>query len=282
MCIKEIRRITLILGLIGLVVIAIYSVKILSMGFDVTECDKMSPVPVSENPSPAYRTLNFDKKRAISIGKYGFRKKIIVDEPCIITQSIGGPKKSNAYFGIFKDEKLENPIEIVDFQWLYKDASFEEGEADKPLYDEKRDGIIVLQPGTYYAGIYSTSPFADFEASYVSSYCPLNQDAVIKEKEAVNFYCIKEDQVNKLRIIPDQDGIIRIKTDIYNEGILTIFDGKGERIAHCAADASSKQPIKIYLRVNKGEEYSMYISDLLSGKESDDMYLYSVRYHYVR
>lgn len=278
---KEKKGVVIVLALIVLIVITIYSIKIISIGFDVPECDKMSPVTVSEFSTPDSMTLDFSKKKAISIRKYGYRKKITVEEPCIITQSVSGPKTSNAYFGIFKDKELKEPVEIVDFTWLYKDDAYEEGEVDEKPYDKARDGIIVLQPGTYYAGIYSTSPFADFEALYESTYCPLNEDAVMEEGEAVNFYCIEAGQVNMLRIKPAKDGKILIKTNIFHKGALDILDDGGRQLAHHVADPSSDQPMKVYLNVNKGKNYVVKISGLPPAKEIIDLFVYAIKYRYV-
>lgn len=278
---KEKKGLAIVLGLIALVVITIYGIKIISIGFDVSECDKMTPYAVSEFTSPDTVTLDFSKKKAISIGKYGYRKKIIVEEPCIITQSVSGPKTGNAYFGIFKDKKLEDPVEIVDFTWIYKDGPYEEGEVDEKPYDKERDGIVALQPGTYYAGIYSTSPFADFEALYTSAYCPLNEHAVMKEGQDVNFYCLEADQINTLKIKPSKDGKILISTNIFFNGALDIFNNKGRQIAHHVADPESDQPMTVYLNVNKGKNYDVKISGLYPGKEVFSMYLYSVKYRYI-
>lgn len=279
---KEKKGIAIVLGLIALIVITIYSIKILSMSFDVPECDKLTPIPAEGTSSPDIMRLNFNEKTVITFGKYGFRKKIVVEEPCIIIQDASGPKTDHAYFGIFEDEELNNPIEIVDFTWLYKDGAFEEGEMDEKPYDENRDGIIVLQPGTYYAAIYSTSPFDDFEALYASSYCPLNLNVTMEEGKTVNFYCIKDDQVNTLKIQADREGRIRIATNLISEGILEIFDDKGIRIARHETDVNGDQRVSAYLDVKKGHQYEVKISELPPEKEPYLMFLYTVKYQYIR
>lgn len=279
---KEKKGVAIVLGLIALIVITIYGIKILSMGFDVSECDQLAPIPAEKSSSSDYLELDLDAKTVITLGKYGFRKKITVEEPCIITQSVGGPYTSHAYFGIFEDEALDRPVEIVDFTWLYKDGPFEEGETDEIPYDKNRDGIIVLQPGIYYAAVYSTSPFDDSDVSYKSYYCPLNLNVTMEEGKAVNFYCIKDDQVNKLKIQADRDGRIRIATNLISEGLLEIFDDKGTRIARHETDDDRDQRVSAYLDVKKGQYYEVKISELPPGKEPEYMFLYTVKYQYIR
>ena len=79
------------------------------------------------------------------------------------------------------------PIPIMVFtetsSQLYRDGDFEEGKTDTVPYDEKKDGIVILEPGTYYAAVYTPSFFEDFEASYLSYICPLNQQGELRENE---------------------------------------------------------------------------------------------------
>ncbi len=246
---------------------------------ETPDCELMKPLPAETLAH--FRELDFSDKTRLSPNKFGFRKKLVIREDSIVTQEVGGPSKANSYYGIYRDEELKDPVEVVDFTWLYRDGDFEEGKTETVPYDEKKDGIIVLEPGTYYAAVYTESLFEDFTASYLSYICPLNERSELNENEVKKFYVIKEDQKNTFEIKSNKKGKVRIKTNIFNQGTVSIYDENIVLLCKKSGRKTSDKPVTAVFPVGKGESYYVEIENGEISTDAFEMYLYKIQYTYI-
>lgn len=242
-------------------------------------CKLLEPLPAETLAH--YRDLDFSDKTRLSPNKFGFRRKLVISEDSIVIQQVGGPSNSNAYYGIYRDEELKEPVEAADFAWLYRDGDFEEGKTDTVPYDEKKDGIVVLEPGTYYAAVYTKSPFDDFEATYLSYICPLNEWCKLREDESKKFYVIKEGQKNTFEIRSKKEGKVRLKTNIYNQGTIKIYDGNRVLLDKKTARKNSEEPITVIFNAEKEQTYYVEIEDCEISTDAFMMYLYEIKYTFI-
>jgi len=249
---------------------------------ETPECELMKPLPVETDAH--YRELDFSDKTILSPNKYGFRKKLVIDEDSIVIQQVGGSpaySKTDTYYGIYRDEKLKEPIEEVDFMWQYRDGPFEEGLTDTIPYDEKKDGIVVLEPGTYYAAVYTKAVLEDFTASYLSYICPLNERSELGENEVKKFYVVKEDQKNTFTISPEKSGRVRVEIAPYNQGTVSIYDESRGLLCKKSVDEDSDEPLTVVFPVEKGQTYYAEIEDGIISTDSWFMDLYEIKYTYI-
>lgn len=243
------------------------------------DCALLKPLPAETFAH--FRELDFSDKTRLSPNKFGFRKKLVISEDSIVTQQAGGPPKKNAYYGIYRDEALKEPVEAVEFTWLYRDGDFEEGKTDTVPYDEKKDGIVVLAPGTYYAAVYTESIFEDFTASYLSYICPLNERSQWNENEVKKFYVIKEDQKNTFEISAKKDGKVRIKTNMFNQGTVSIFDESKALLCQKSGRKTSDKPVTVVFPAEKGQTYYVEIENGEISTDAFETYLYKIQYAYI-
>lgn len=93
----------IVLGLIALIVIAIYSIKILSMGFDVPECEKLAPILEKDIALLDSKELDFNEKTAITLGKYADSLYC----PLNLNVTMGEGKAVNFY--CIEDDQVNTP-----------------------------------------------------------------------------------------------------------------------------------------------------------------------------
>lgn len=146
---------------------------------------------------------------------------------------------------------------------------------------KKKDGIVILEPGTYYAAVYTKNPFDDFEANYLSYICPLNEQSKLRENEIKNFYVIKEGQKNTFEISIKEEGNVRIKINIFNQGTISIYDENRNLLNRETARKSSDKPITVILNVEKEHTCYAEIENCEISRDAFMMYLYEIKYAFI-
>ena len=58
--------------------------KVLSLSFDVPDCKSLEPQFIAGDST--FRHLGMSEKKRLAFRKYGFWKKIVVDDPTVVTQ----------------------------------------------------------------------------------------------------------------------------------------------------------------------------------------------------
>lgn len=276
---KEKKMVVLVSGVIALVLMAIFGIKMISMGFAVPDCKAMEPLPPETDTLNKH--LDFSDKTVIGWHKYGFRKKFVVKETAVLLMEAGGSSDS-AYFGVYQDENLKNPVEEVPFTWEGRNGLWEEGRGKYIPNDESKDGIVILQPGTYYTAVWTKKVFDDSEVSYLSYICPLNENCRLKEGEKVEFCSVKKGQTNTFEIRGKRKGRIQITADVYLRGTIKIYDNTRKLLFQQKVQDYSKRTLtKPVLDVEAGKMYSVEISQMEPLKNHHLINLFTIRYEYV-
>lgn len=271
------KKIFLSVFLICLTCVILYwAVSGISAQNKVKDCEAMTPVSAHKDAS--YIDLDFSEKERLSMTKYGFRKKIVLEEPSVIVQNAGGPPTSFAYFGVFRDDALRDPVEVVDFKWLYRDDDFEEGKVDEVPYDPEKDGIVSLEAGTYFAAVYTSNPFSSLEAGYKCQICPLNKDGKLQAGKKAYFYGLSEGQKNIFEIVPEKTGTVSVVSNIFNQGTMKLYDEAGNLLQETHADRNAAEGLDLKFAAEKDVRYLVEITELPIEKESFGMYLTWVKY----
>ena len=180
--------------------------------------------------------LDFAEKERISLGllgfhgKYGFRKELVVEKP--IAFSMGIPPDyhtENLRFGLYRDKDLTDPIDEADAGYNLKaDVKLEEG-AEYSDYPDFKIGIFsILEPGTYYAAVYSVSPFDKVNATYVSWFDVLDDDLTLEAGKSQYFYAIPGQTYEFPFTVADDEKIILETSGI--AGTLTLYDKDRETV----------------------------------------------------
>lgn len=174
------------------VVLAIAAVVLIFNRATALNHDGLAPVMKVDTYGEKEETdFSFAERAVISKGKYGFRKTLVFDKPVTISQEIIATAKlydSPIYYGIYRDSGLKDPVAEVDVSAsLHAEAAIEEG-ADVADYPEYVPVLrLNLEPGKYYAAIYTTEFFNmdhfKFCTSAEEEFVPPND---VKTKEIIS------------------------------------------------------------------------------------------------
>lgn len=197
---------------------------------DIPECELIAP---HERPVQGYREfpeksydevfdisspIDFSEKKHISKGKFGFRKKLVIEKQSIVTQYIPEDIEfKNIHYGIYKDNKLIEPIKEVKMKdVLDVILDIENGaslEYPEPL-------AVVLEPGTYYMGVYTTNSEDVFDISspkFESWKAVIDTELNLEENKWGYFFSADNKQKTFFKIQIPKAGIIKIKGDVNAE-----------------------------------------------------------------
>ncbi len=245
---------------------------------ETPDCRLMEPISVGKFSRA--EEIDFSNKTRISLRKFGFRKKIVVKEPSILLLEVSGGRKSG-YFGIYKDAELRKPVEEVPFTWESRNGGAEEGTAEYIPNNEGKDGIVILEPGTYYAAVYTKNPFDDYVVSYLTYVGPLNEKGMLWENKSKNFYVVKEGQKNTFKIISRKDGKVRIKTNLFNQGTVRVYDEHNVLLNKKDAVKNSHNPVTVTFNAEKGQTYYVEMENCEISNCVYNMYLHEIRYTFL-
>ena len=169
-------------------------------------------------------------KAMISQEKYGFRKTLIFDKPVMITQeliAISNLYDSPIYYGIYRDSGLKDPVAEVDVSAsLHADAAIEEG-ADAADYPEYVPVLrLNLEPGKYYAAIYTTEFFnMDHFKFYSSAGELLDQIELYAGKDAFWNYAENTEGDVSFKFVADRTGRGEMLFETFPQNsVLTLCD----------------------------------------------------------
>lgn len=158
--------------------------------------------------------LHFVVKKRISKGKYGFVEKFTVKERSIIECGCGvyikGDdqetlyKSLNLVIGIYEDRRCSKPV--------YEYRKLDAYEAEKAGKDDYEESIMtVIDPGTYYMGVYTTDKKDNYKVAIGSTYGYLYPKAPLVEGEEMLYYRGDHNQVNKFRIDAEKSGTVHFE-----------------------------------------------------------------------
>lgn len=215
-------------------------------------------------------TLNFAEKERISLGvlgfhgKYGFRKELVIEEPTAF--SMGIPPDFNMeyiHFGIYRDKGLTDPIDEADAGYNFNaNWHIEEG-ADLSDYPNYKTSLFsLLQPGTYYVAVYSTSPFEDkLVYAYESWYDVQDSDLTLKEGQYQYFYAEPGKEYEFPFTVADNAEIVLETFGV--AGTLTLYGTDGKTVIE-TLNIDAEQPYKESKKnftFEKGGTYCFRLTD---------------------
>lgn len=182
---------------------------------EVTDYELLSPVQAEvdfngwENDD---NVISLSDKQKIAYHKYGFRKKINITKPTVITLYAGGLfSLEHMYYGIYKDELLTAVVNEVDLGYNWKASGAIEEGAELEDYPKYQEMIIEpLEPGTYYIGVFTTKAGDDFDFTYRSQYCTQQEEYQLKENEEQYFFICKSVQETYFRIDAEDNQKVEI------------------------------------------------------------------------
>lgn len=162
----------------------------------VTECEALIPEVWSREKELAgmEKTLDFSMKQNLCKektpwgGKYGFRKKLVLDKTTVIELKIWEDLQYKHYFyGIYKDEALKQPVKELSME----DVLEWNTDAEMGIFREKYKNFSevireALEPGTYYLGIYTTEPKDEHKIRFVLWKSVVNTEISLTERKLRN------------------------------------------------------------------------------------------------
>lgn len=196
---KKIRRYVFITGLV-MMLIAVFSifnnhaVQQIEPN-SVTNCDKMIPKDIQTWESSyieGTERLSFTRKETFLHDKkkvYGFMTELEIDEPTMVTQYVADNiGMEHVKFGIYRDRNLEKPIDEADIGYNLKAWwDFEEGGNLEDYPDYKPYLRMALDPGTYYAAVFTTDKDDTFPLTYTSWSCAIKDEIALHDGKPEEF-----------------------------------------------------------------------------------------------
>lgn len=221
--------------------------KIISkISTDTKDCERLEPFDAGKSGSYDEVTLDFRQKTVISEGKFGFRRKLELKDKSLFRQ-YSYSDWNDMWYGVYRDSELTEPIEEVDT--TYNNRAFGEMEegADIKDYPNYKDGLIILlEPGTYYIGIFTSDPRSTYPVTYTSELLPINKEERLMEGSKSSYQVIPGEQAVYRRIDADRTGKISVR-----------IDTSGDTLQLCN---SSKKPISGVKKPEKNNGYNAVFS----------------------
>lgn len=207
----------------------------------VSQCEALAPLESPQMLSndrsakfDKYTKLDFNDKKRIDYGKYGFRKKIELKEKTIIAQGVSEDLQlEDLFYGIYTDSELKSPVfEVSMEKMLEASHDIEMGASIEDYPDYAPYQERVLEPGTYYLAAYSTNPREKNTALYECRQGVVNTELSLKEGVWGFFFSTGRAQKTYFKIHVAEPGMISVERDFWK----VTYD-----IRLCDAD---KKPLK--------------------------------------
>lgn len=98
-------------------------------------------------------------------------------------------------------------------------GEMEEG-ADLKDYPNYKGGLIILlEPGTYYIGIFTSDPRSTYSVTYTSEMLPINKEERLTEGSKSSYQIGLGEQIVDRLISAEKTGRIRVRTDSYCDSL---------------------------------------------------------------
>jgi len=284
-----------ILGILGYRAFGriIYNVQAGKVSTDNTYCKEMAPIKVTlsnDTFNPKGRpevTLDFKDKSVLADGKFGYWYELNLKNKTIITQRMDDTP--TYFYGIYRDKSLADPVYQVDEDRNIEAWTAVEENGDTELAASYRYGLrTVLEPGTYYAAVFTTNPDDESVIKYESWYSQLKDEYLLSENDYTGFAVADNKQNTYFKIIAEQAGTVSI-----DFGLQTIpctvwlcdadKDVIGEAELSPVPKKYNKQQ-KAMLKIDKPGTFYVKVSDYDLGRDEDGdsykLYLDRIRYSY--
>ena len=211
--------------------------------------------------------LNFQEKqqqtKSTIPGKFGFRRELIIEKPTAFMQHMPvDSNMENIRFGIYKDKTLEEPIEEADAGYNFNASWHMEEGAELSEYPEYKTNIqVILQPGTYYAAVYTTDKSDEGVFLYSSWYDVLDSDLTLEAEKYQYFYAEPGKEYEFPFTVDDNSEIVLETAGI--AGTLKLYDTDGKTVLE-TLQIDANQPYKESKKLfsfEKGGTYCFRLTD---------------------
>ena len=240
-------------------------------GREVSECDQLIPWDAPRiHPDERglmlepVQELDFAERERIMYGKYGFRRKIELKEKTIVEQHISADYyNEDLFFGIYRDALLNEEIEEICVKKGLENSSASELGLPEPYPGYSEFVEVILEPGTYYLGVYSTNPREDCTAVYESRWATVDTELPLKEGEWSYFFSAGGDNYVYFRIEEEKAGLITIERDFYSfDYDVWLCDAEKKPICKAEPDPDSgkKSFRRSMVRLPKAGTYYLRVS----------------------
>ena len=211
--------------------------------------------------------LNFQEKQQLTKstipGKFGFRRELIIEKPTAFMKHMPvDSNMENIRFGIYKDKTLEEPIEEADAGYNFNASWHMEEGAELSEYPEYKTNIqVILQPGTYYAAVYTTDKSDEGVFLYSSWYDVLDSDLTLEAEKYQYFYAEPGKEYEFPFTVDDNSEIVLETAGI--AGRLNLYDTDGKTVLE-TLQIDANQPYKESKKLfsfEKGGTYCFRLTD---------------------
>lgn len=277
---KKSKRIILIL--LAAAVTLIF-VLILSFGSSSEFADMVMPERIIFNSQSEEEPKNIDmsEKGFITLGKYGFVRKLEIQEKTALTQRIYDDElPANAImYGVYRDRKLNDPVDEVDVAYNMKaDIAIDNGEDESEFKKYKYMVSTVLDPGVYYVAVYTKRFWDSFSLSYESQWAVIEGEINLTEGEERIYYGSgTHDTEVYCRIKAPRDGIIQVTSHYFAQ--LQFFDKNHQTLSEIIEPVRNKRT-KGEISVQKDQIYYAKVSHP-AGDETSNIRWWIIKYAYI-
>ena len=280
---KKGKRITL--ALVGAAAVFSFAV-IMSFGSGEKYADAIMPEDIACDEDTIQergggKDIDMSKKSFITLGKYGFVKEYKVKEKTVLTQRIfNDDLPSNALmYGVYKDRKLNDPVDEVDVRYNIKaNTAIENGEDASKFKKHTYMVNAVLEPGTYYIAVYTKRFWDSYSLSYESQCAIAEEEIVLTEgRERVYYGSGSRRTEVRCKIMASRDGTIKV-TSNYFAG-LQFFDKNHQPLCD-RIEPSRDVRTKGELAVSKDQIYYVKVFHPV-GYEDCEIRGWIIQYEYV-
>lgn len=233
--------------------------------------DSIKLTPNNEADRQSYEDgevkLNFQEKQQLTKstipGKFGFRRELIIEKPTAFMQHMPvDSNMENIRFGIYKDKTLEEPIEEADAGYNFNASWHMEEGAELSEYPEYKTNIqVILQPGIYYAAVYTTDKSDEGVFLYSSWYDVLDSDLTLEAEKYQYFYAEPGKEYEFPFTVDDNSEIVLETAGI--AGTLKLYDTDGKTVLE-TLEIEANQPYKAskkHFSFEKGGSYCFRLTD---------------------
>ncbi len=232
-----IKRALILFVIVGAACLTVYLNK---MAEAKEENRHLTPQLIEEGSSVDSVLIPMEKKQRLSggflstQGKFGFRKRIVIKESSVLAVSLEqsgiGPVPKGCRYGVYRDIRLNDPLDEIDFEYAAKmENDLEEHSVKNPeqKYPKYRQLIqLRLEPGTYYIAFFSDDPSADGYVLYCSTYRVLPEDLRLNPGEYKLFYADQDHREFLFPFSVKKAGTLEVDT-LRVAGTLSLYK-KGE------------------------------------------------------
>ncbi len=210
-------------AIFSLFLIGVFVYQLLIEKPQISQCEQLipadSPLMLPDERGavnlPA-EELDFRQKEHIAYGKYGFRREFKVEKTTIVSQAVSEDSSlKDVCFGIYHDSNLSNPVVEVRMGEVLENVHAVEVGKPEPYPDVLPFIDAVLDSGTYYLAVYSTSSREDCTAVYESRQAVVDTELELAEGQWGFFFSTGPEQKTYFKIKTSAGGTIYVDRDFW-------------------------------------------------------------------